>query len=127
MAYNLSKLPSLVSWLLLVFLTIWDLVAVLCPFGPLRVMLESAQANNQDLPAAMLYTGIVHLNKVGMAYIDKKSIIIPTQGVNHQREPENINNSSPIISPQSSDDVNSSVSRSNISKRNSVMNYVIMR
>ncbi|KAI8908309.1 Presenilin-domain-containing protein [Gorgonomyces haynaldii] len=56
MAFNLSQLPSLVAWIMLVLLAVWDLIAVLCPYGPLRVMLEASQQNNQELPAALIYT-----------------------------------------------------------------------
>jgi presenilin 1 len=40
MAYNLSQLPALVPWLLLSFLAVWDLVAVLCPYG-IMILLRS--------------------------------------------------------------------------------------
>ncbi|EGF81458.1 hypothetical protein BATDEDRAFT_10859 [Batrachochytrium dendrobatidis JAM81] len=58
MAFSLSQLPDLVTWILLGLLAIWDLIAVLCPFGPLRLLLESAQTQDQQLPAALLYTDL---------------------------------------------------------------------
>ncbi|KAJ3271770.1 hypothetical protein HDV01_006378 [Terramyces sp. JEL0728] len=64
MAFSLSSLPALVTWILLGFLAVWDLIAVLCPYGPLRIMLESAQKNNTELPAALIYSAMVW---VGMA------------------------------------------------------------
>ena len=57
MAYALSDLPELVTWILLAFLAIWDLVAVLCPFGPLRILIESAQRQGTEIPNALIYTG----------------------------------------------------------------------
>jgi presenilin 1 len=58
MAFSLSSLPELVSWILLAFLAVWDLIAVLCPFGPLRILIESAQRQGTEIPNALIYTGI---------------------------------------------------------------------
>ena len=71
MAFSLSSLPSLVTWILLGLLAIWgtqysfviffsillDLIAVLCPYGPLRLMLESARDQGREIPAALIYSG----------------------------------------------------------------------
>jgi presenilin 1 len=67
MAFSLSNLPSLVTWILLSFLAVWDLIAVLCPYGPLRIMIESAQQNNIELPSALIYTTAISF----MADIDR--------------------------------------------------------
>nr|KAJ3420009.1 Presenilin-2 [Polyrhizophydium stewartii] len=56
MAFSLSAQPDLVTWILLALLAIWDLIAVLCPFGPLRMLLESSQQQGQEIPAALLYS-----------------------------------------------------------------------
>ncbi|KAJ1336887.1 hypothetical protein BSLG_001528 [Batrachochytrium salamandrivorans] len=65
MAFSLSTLPDLVTWILLGLLAIWDLIAVLCPYGPLRMLLESAQTQNQELPAALLYSAMVFMATPG--------------------------------------------------------------
>ncbi|KAJ8329802.1 hypothetical protein O5D80_002000 [Batrachochytrium dendrobatidis] len=65
MAFSLSQLPDLVTWILLGLLAIWDLIAVLCPFGPLRLLLESAQTQDQQLPAALLYSAMVFMAAPG--------------------------------------------------------------
>ncbi|KAI8925986.1 Presenilin-domain-containing protein [Entophlyctis helioformis] len=54
MAFSLSTLPDLVTWILLGLLAVWDLIAVLCPFGPLRMLIEST-GNGRDIPAALIY------------------------------------------------------------------------
>jgi presenilin 1 len=59
MAFSLSQLPVLVTWILLGFLAVWDLIAVLCPYGPLRIMIESAQRQNVDIPDALIYSAMV--------------------------------------------------------------------
>ncbi|KAJ3189259.1 hypothetical protein HDU85_002887 [Gaertneriomyces sp. JEL0708] len=60
MAYTLTKLPALTTWILLALLAIWDLIAVLCPFGPLRILVETSQNNEREIPA-LLYTVMVWL------------------------------------------------------------------
>ncbi|KAI8812653.1 Presenilin-domain-containing protein [Cladochytrium replicatum] len=58
MAYSLnSRLPGLTAWIVLALLAIWDLIAVLCPFGPLRMLLESSQQQNRNIPV-LLYTAM---------------------------------------------------------------------
>ncbi|KAJ3149119.1 Presenilin-1 [Geranomyces michiganensis] len=58
MAHSLTKLPSLTTWILLALLAVWDLIAVLCPFGPLRILVETAQTHDREIPA-MLYSAMV--------------------------------------------------------------------
>ncbi|KAI9351315.1 Presenilin-domain-containing protein [Obelidium mucronatum] len=55
MALSLSSLPAITSWILLSLLAVWDLIAVLCPYGPLRLLIENSQQNNREIPA-LLYT-----------------------------------------------------------------------
>ncbi|KAI9094414.1 Presenilin-domain-containing protein [Phlyctochytrium arcticum] len=58
MAFTLTKLPALTTWILLALLAVWDLIAVLCPFGPLRILVEASQNNQREIPA-LLYTVMV--------------------------------------------------------------------
>eukprot|EP00833_Pecoramyces_ruminatium_P016833 jgi/Orpsp1_1/1190865/evm.model.d7180000081735.1 len=52
MAFSLSQImKSIVTWIFLVVLAIWDLIAVLTPFGPLRLLLKYSEENNQEIPA----------------------------------------------------------------------------
>ncbi|KAF9362169.1 Presenilin-1 [Mortierella sp. NVP85] len=55
MAFSLTGLAEWTTWMLLALLVVWDLIAVLCPFGPLKILVESSRTQNQEVPA-LLYT-----------------------------------------------------------------------
>ncbi|KAG9130529.1 hypothetical protein Leryth_011791 [Lithospermum erythrorhizon] len=46
-----TQLPEWTTWVLLVALALYDLVAVLAPGGPLRVMVELASSREEEIPA----------------------------------------------------------------------------
>ncbi|XP_072960830.1 presenilin-like protein At1g08700 isoform X2 [Typha angustifolia] len=46
-----AKLPEWTTWTLLLALAAYDLVAVLAPRGPLRILVELASSRDDDLPA----------------------------------------------------------------------------
>ncbi|CAO2825746.1 unnamed protein product [Amaranthus hypochondriacus] len=46
-----TQLPEWTTWALLVALAIYDLVAVLAPGGPLKILVELAQSRDDELPA----------------------------------------------------------------------------
>lgn len=46
-----TKLPEWTTWVLLVALALYDLVAVLAPGGPLKILVELASSRDDDLPA----------------------------------------------------------------------------
>jgi presenilin 1 len=63
MAFALNGLEQWTAWLLLGILAIWDLIAVLCPFGPLKLLIESSRNQNRELPGllysvTMIYFGV---------------------------------------------------------------------
>ncbi|CAD7694965.1 unnamed protein product [Ostreobium quekettii] len=50
-AYIFTLIPEWTTWVLLVFMALYDLAAVLAPGGPLKVLVELAIERQQDIPA----------------------------------------------------------------------------
>ncbi|KAG1242794.1 hypothetical protein G6F68_016043 [Rhizopus microsporus] len=55
MAFSLTGLEQWTTWILLGLLAIWDLIAVLCQFGPLKLLIESSKSQQREVPA-LLYS-----------------------------------------------------------------------
>jgi len=56
MAVMFTRFPEWTTWMMLVALAIYDLFAVLCPGGPLKMLVEIAQTRDEPIPA-LLYNG----------------------------------------------------------------------
>jgi len=52
----LSFLGTWATWAVLFLMAVWDLIAVLCPFGPLRVLIELTEEKGIKVPDALIYS-----------------------------------------------------------------------
>ncbi|KCV69091.1 hypothetical protein H696_04506 [Fonticula alba] len=55
LAWSLTRINEITTWVLLGLLVIWDIIAVLTPCGPLKLLIAASRRHQKDIPA-LLYS-----------------------------------------------------------------------
>ncbi|KAI9259474.1 Presenilin-domain-containing protein [Phascolomyces articulosus] len=81
MAFSLTGLEEWTTWILLGLLAVWDLIAVLCPFGPLRLLIESSRKQQREVPALLYSVNAVWFMLAASDHVRLSKNIIPSSSM----------------------------------------------
>eukprot|EP01112_Ceratiomyxa_fruticulosa_P007093 TRINITY_DN1830_c0_g1_i1.p1 TRINITY_DN1830_c0_g1~~TRINITY_DN1830_c0_g1_i1.p1 ORF type:complete len:424 (+),score=89.41 TRINITY_DN1830_c0_g1_i1:172-1443(+) len=96
LAIYFTRLPDWTTWAILAIVAVYDLFAVLCPRGPLKVLVETAQERKEPIPALLYNASVVMMNLSDVTNETETE----TEATPRNLEAQNVNLNDPLQEPE---------------------------